>query len=341
MSAGAYAGPRNCPKCNDLIPPGRPALCPSCRHPLVFDDQVSKDGKQDALVATRLNKPMEAREPDDTLPSSTPLVPAYLRPKPVASPGTQSTSTPVVKPPADKPPAAKPPTAQPPPPPPPKRTGRTIALVAMAMVLAVALGYVAFRVARPLVGPAVSGPVTAGPSTSAPPSPSLPSPTPTPSTDPSSTPTPEPEPDLKRIKNVTAEASSTLPPDNYTYDVENTLDRDPMTAWNSDGDVVRGSAPVTLTYRFSKPVDLREIEIYNGYQRSDETFNNNSRVRQLLVTTDATEESFKLKDKQGKQTIAHDFGETDKVVLTIEEVYRDDTTKYEDCAISEVTFFRV
>jgi hypothetical protein len=215
-----------------------------------------------------------------------------------------------------------------------------VALVALALVLAVGLGYVAFRVARPLVGPATSGPVTAAPSTSAPPSPSLPTPTSTPTTEPSSTPTPEPEPDLKRVKNVTAKASSTLPPDNFTYDVENTLDGDPVTAWNSDGEVIGGPAPVTLTYRFSKPVDLREIEIYNGYQRSEETFNNNSRVRRLLVTTDATEQSFKLKDKQGKQTIAYDFGETDKVVLTIEDVYRDDTTKYEDCAISEVTFYR-
>ena len=211
-------------------------------------------------------------------------------------------------------------------------------MVAIALVFAVALGYVAYRVARPIVGPSVSGEVTAAPTATAPTPTSPPSSTPTPSAEPSST----PDPDLKRIKKVTAEASSTLPPDNYTYDIVNTLDRESVTAWNSNGEVVGELAEgVTLTYRFSKPVDLREIEIYNGYQRSDETFINNGRVRRLLVTTDATEESFKLKDKQGKQTIASDFGLTDKVVLTIEDVYRDETTKYKDCALSEVTFYRV
>ena len=213
-------------------------------------------------------------------------------------------------------------------------------MVAIALVFAVALGYVAYRVARPIVGPSVSGEVTAAPTTTAPSATSPPSLTPTPSPEPSST--PDPQLDLKRIKKVTAEASSTLPPDNYTYDIVNTLDRESVTAWNSNGEVVGESAKgVTLTYRFSKPVDLREIEIYNGYQRSDETFINNGRVRRLLVTTDATEESFKLKDKQGKQTIASEFGLTDKVVLTIEDVFRDETTKYKDCALSEVTFFRV
>ena len=147
---------------------------------------------------------------------------------------------------------------------------------------------------------------------------------------------------MKRVKNVTAKASSTLPPDNYTYVVENTLDRDPVTAWNSDGAVVGERAEgVKLTYRFSKPVQLQEIEIYNGYQRSEQTFAANGRVRRLLISTDATEQSFELKDKNGRQTITHDFGQTGKVVLRIEEVYRDKNTQYKDVAISDVTFFRI
>ena len=36
---------------------------------------------------------------------------------------------------------------------------------------------------------------------------------------------------------IKAKASSTLPPQGrFTYEVENTLDRDPDTAWNSHGD---------------------------------------------------------------------------------------------------------
>ena len=123
--------------------------------------------------------------------------------------------------------------------------------------------------------------------------------------------------------------------------IENTLDGDPTTAWNSDGKAVGAFARVTLTYRFSKPVRLQAIEIYNGFQRPPDKFLNNSRVKRLLVSTDATKQSFELLDRQGGQTLKFDFGQTDRVVLTIEAVYRDDTTRFKDCAISEVAFFRI
>ena len=138
-------------------------------------------------------------------------------------------------------------------------------------------------------------------------------------------PTPTPQPELKRVKKkaISAKASSTLPPEgSFSYEVENTLDRDPDTAWNSNGEDVGAFARVTLTYRFDDPVELRALEIYNGYQLSDESFFNNSRVKRVLVSTDATKQSFELLDKQGKQTLAFDFGQTKRVVLTVEAVYR-------------------
>jgi hypothetical protein len=317
-------------------------LCPNCLHPLILDDA---DDKPDALAATGLHKPTEARNPDATVIASVPIAPTYPPPTQVG-PGRQCPNCGHVNPPAQmrcercatslEQQFAPPPLPPPPPPPPPNRTGLAVALVALAVVLAVVLGYVAFRVARPIVGPSVDPGVTAGPTT-----PGQPSPTPEPSPTLTAEPSPTPEPELKRIKKVKAKASSTLPPNNYNYDVENTLDRDPTTAWNSNGNVVGAFARVTLTYRFSKPVQLRAIEIYNGYQRSEETFYNNSRVRRLLVSTDATKQSFRLLDQQGEQTLTFDFGQTAKVVLTIEAVYRDDNTRYKDCAISDVTFFRV
>ena len=100
---------------------------------------------------------------------------------------------------------------------------------------------------------------------------------------------------------------------------------------------------MTLTYRFDNPVELRALEIYNGYQLSDESFFNNSRVKRVLVSTDATKQSFELLDKKGQQTLAFDFGQTKRVVLTVEAVYRDTPakTKYKDCAISDVSFYRI
>jgi hypothetical protein len=146
---------------------------------------------------------------------------------------------------------------------------------------------------------------------------------------------------LKRVKKVEikAKASSTLPPDIYTHGVSNTIDRNPKTAWNSNGKDVGAFARVTLTYTFSSPIQLRAIEIYNGYQRSTESFRDNSRASRLLISTDTTKHRVRLRDKHGKQTISFDFGQTKRVVLTVEGVYRESNTKFKDCAISEVAFF--
>jgi hypothetical protein len=141
-------------------------------------------------------------------------------------------------------------------------------------------------------------------------------------------------------KTIKARASSTAPPDIYTHDVINTIDDNAKTAWNSNGSAVGAFARVTLTYTFSSPIRLRAIEIYNGYQRSSESFENNSRVRRLLISTKAVNHRVELRDRKGKQTISFDFGQTDRVVLTVETVYRESKTKFKDCAISEVTFLR-
>ena len=136
MSAGAYAGPRSCPNCNYPIPPGSTTQCPICQHRLTVND---KDDK------TNPHQPPEVRDPDDTLISSTPLVPAYLR----RTPGETG------QPPRPERPLAAPSPSQRPPSPAPKRPWVTAVVVALSLVLAVALGYVAFRVARPIVGPSV------------------------------------------------------------------------------------------------------------------------------------------------------------------------------------------
>jgi hypothetical protein len=318
--------PRNCPNCNYPIPPGRRTLCPNCHHPLIFDEP---DDRLEAMANTGLHKPTETSSSTDTM-----IVPAVTAPPApeAAAPGLICKSCGHVNPLtqmrcercatllADEP--DLPPVTQPLTPAPPRRTGRLVFLVVGALVLALVLGLAAYLAMRRSLA---SGGPEASPSVS----------------QPSSTATTAPV-KLKRVqkKAIKAKASSTLPPDIYTYDVTNTLDGDPTTAWHSNGNAVGAFARVSLTYTFSSPVRLRAIEIYNGYQRSTVSFRNNSRVRRLMVSTDATKHRFNLRDKPGKQTISFDFGRTDRVVLTVEAVYRETKTKYKDCAISEVAFFR-
>jgi len=318
-----------CPNCGFPLPPVRPAACPRCHHPLIFDEEepplvegTPRNGLTKPSDPTEDTAPIETRSPD-----SSPFL--FPPPQPPPPPSGQHCPQCGHINPIDKPRCgrcgnllavqAAPPPPPPPPPPPGRGVGLTIAVVVGAILLALALGFLAYRLVQ-----SASGPLGGG--TSAQPSNPEPSVT-------------GPAPELKRAKPVKAKASSTLPGGDYV--VGNTLDRDPTTAWNSDGDDVGAEARVTLTYRFSKPIELRAIEIYNGYQKSDAKFYANSRVRELTVSTDATEQTFTLLDQQGGQSIQFDFGRTDQVTLAIEAVYRDAATEYEDCAISEVAFLRI
>ena len=323
----AGSTPRTCPNCNYPIPPGRRTLCPNCHHPLIFDEP---DDRLEAMANTGLHKPTETSSSTDTM-----IVPAVTAPPaPEAAPGLVCKSCGHVNPltqmrcercatllaeEPDLPPA---PPKQPQAPAPPRRMRRLVFLVVGALVLALVLGFAAyFAMSRwPSGGPEASPPVS----------------------QPSSIATTAPV-KLRRVekKAIEAKASSTLPPDIYTYDVTNTLDGDPTTAWHSNGNAVGAFAKVTLTYTFSSPIRLRAIEIYNGYQRSTASFYRNSRVRRLLISTDTSKHRFELRDRRGKQTKSFNFGRTERVVLTVEAVYRDTPTKtkYKDCAISEVAFF--
>jgi hypothetical protein len=321
----AQRGPATCPNCNHPIPPGRRTLCPNCHYPLILQE------RDDALGATAdegLHKPTERTAADDTtvLSTATPIEPTF---QPQAG-GRQCPSCGFVNRPGqlrcercaysleDRPVI---PAAAPLPPPRPRRRFPVVVLVVvLAVLLAAGLGFVAFRVMRqPGSGPTAASPVA-------------------PTTGQGS----EQPTNLTKIsrKSIKAKASSTLPDQGESYQVGNTLDGDPVTAWNSNGKKVGAFARVKLTYKFSHPERLQRIEIYNGYQKSNKAFKSNSRVRKLLVSTDAVKQSFDLADALGKQELTFDFGETRVVVLTIEAVYRSGNTKYKDVALSEVTFFK-
>lgn len=144
---------------------------------------------------------------------------------------------------------------------------------------------------------------------------------------------------------VTATASSTQAPDGaVTYTATNTLDDDPTTAWNSNGTRDGKGPGISLSYTFTRAVDLRDITLRNGYQRTRQRagkppvdlYFENARVRRLRVVTDAGAWSWDLADTRTPQTFAGAAGRTGSVRLEILAVYPSRT--YPDVAISEVGF---
>lgn len=144
---------------------------------------------------------------------------------------------------------------------------------------------------------------------------------------------------------VTASATSVQQADGgTTYVAANTLDGDPTTAWNSNG-ARDGKGPgISLTYTFTRPVDLRDISLRNGYQRIRQRagrspvdlYSVNARVRRLRVVTDAGAWIWDLVDTRTPQTFAGAAGRTGSVRLEILAVYPSRT--YPDVAISEIGF---
>jgi hypothetical protein len=144
---------------------------------------------------------------------------------------------------------------------------------------------------------------------------------------------------------ISVSASSTQTSDSgITYTAENTLDGDPVTAWNSNGDRDGRGPGITLTYSFSPAVDLRSITVLNGYQKvrtgsngaTVDLYSLNGRVSQFLVITDTGQWTWDLTDDRRAQTLSEDLGLTTQVTLKVLSVYQSD--KYQDLAISEVSF---
>ena len=154
--------------------------------------------------------------------------------------------------------------------------------------------------------------------------------------DPSSTAPGRPELALLSPKEISASASSTLDPQPpNTYVAANSIDGDPATAW-SEGRT-GSAAGATITWTFDHPVDLRRVEVVNGYAKSDAVFLKNLRIRSADITTASGRLTTILKDTADVQTLPVPPGSTGFVRLRIASVYGDPTL--EDCLLSEIDFF--
>ncbi len=151
------------------------------------------------------------------------------------------------------------------------------------------------------------------------------------------------EPPGKPVKvdrtTMTAEATSELAPNTRlgrTYDIENVLDGDAQTAWNSDGAKVGDGVGQVLTFRFADKTHLVRLDFINGYARTASLFRENGRVRGVAITTDAGTFETELADRSTVQSLSQDFGETDSVSIRVTSVYPG--SKYPDLAVTEVGF---
>ena len=92
----------------------------------------------------------------------------------------------------------------------------------------------------------------------------------------------------------------------------------------------------SMTLTFAAPVTLTGLELWNGYQRSDDHFKKNARAKKLTVTLDgAPPLELAVKDAQGSQKLMFPKpASTKSLTLTIKEAWPG--TKYDDLVLSEL-----
>lgn len=92
----------------------------------------------------------------------------------------------------------------------------------------------------------------------------------------------------------------------------------------------------SMTLTFEQPVTITAVELWNGYQRSDDHFVKNARAKKVSIAVDGAEPvELAVADKQGPQKLALAKPATTKTLtLTIREAYPG--KKYDDLVLSEL-----
>lgn len=157
---------------------------------------------------------------------------------------------------------------------------------------------------------------------------------------PAAEPSVPPQPGATALEVVDVSASTVLDPDgDIIYDPRVTIDGDPATAWN---DGVRGDPTgESLEYRFASPVRVTQIDLINGYDKivpEGDRFEQNARIREMRIQSDAGESTAELEDTREPQSVSVQggVGPTCQVTLVVESIYPG--AEFEDVALSEITF---
>jgi hypothetical protein len=130
-------------------------------------------------------------------------------------------------------------------------------------------------------------------------------------------------------------ASSVLAPQlGNNYDVRNLFSAQPEMAW-VEGTPGQGKGE-WVTVEFDAERLVTAVVVRNGYQKNDDIYGKNSRVRRLrLVFSQGESASFTLQDRTGPQTITLDRPiNTHWIEFVIDDVYPG--SRYSDTAISKL-----
>jgi hypothetical protein len=116
----------------------------------------------------------------------------------------------------------------------------------------------------------------------------------------------------------------------------NLLDGDLTSAWNEGADGPGLGEWVRFDFRESIP--LARVEIANGYQKDEQRFAGNVRVKALELTySDGSTQLVQLLDSEGLQTIQPSVDETAQITFTIISVYP--RYEWQDAALSEIQVY--
>ena len=132
-------------------------------------------------------------------------------------------------------------------------------------------------------------------------------------------------------------SSSALREGDKVFSASNIVDQNNHTCW-ADGTSGLGIGE-SITINFNQKYNISGFRIFNGYQKSEDLFNKNSRPITLrVIGSDGSNAVYNIEDSIYEQDIYFDkMINVDSIKLVIEKVQRG--TKYEDTCISEVTFF--
>jgi hypothetical protein len=120
------------------------------------------------------------------------------------------------------------------------------------------------------------------------------------------------------------------------YRATNLVDGDTTTAWNEGAE--GPGLGEWVKFEFSEQLVLERIEIANGYQKDEERFLGNPRVKSLeLEYSNGTVQLVDLLDTEELQTITPTRQDVEWVKFTIVSVYEGDV--WEDTALSEVRIY--
>jgi hypothetical protein len=132
-------------------------------------------------------------------------------------------------------------------------------------------------------------------------------------------------------------ASSILPPE-MAYSPANLFDARKEFVW-VEGNKTSAGIGETLTFGFEEPVKITAVQIWNGYQRSDNHYAANARVRNFeFGVKDGPGSAYTLRDTKAGQKIQLSTPAVGKdFELKITGIYAGN--KFKDLAISDLVFF--